>query len=68
MMPVQPTITSEMEKKYPGYSVISLMDGTIAGIGKNSLLAVEEAKKTIPNIIDLDFLISRIDNGLIHIY
>lgn len=40
-----PYISDELEEKYPHHAVISL-DGEILGIGKNALLAFEEAKKS----------------------
>ncbi|MEK9166992.1 MAG: hypothetical protein AAB836_01685 [Patescibacteria group bacterium] len=48
-----------MEKKYRGYSVISL-GGKILGIGKNPILALNMAKKEMVNIEKKEFLVSRI--------
>lgn len=61
-----PYISEALEKKHPGEVVISL-DGKILGIGENTIIAVENAKKVMPDIEEKEFLVSRIPNGHIRI-
>lgn len=54
-----PKISTAMEKKYMGKSIISL-DGKILGIGSDCLKAFKQAKKKMPDIEKKEFLVSRI--------
>lgn len=58
-MPKLPKISAVLQKKHSGETVISL-NGKIVSIGKNSLEAVNKAKKSIPDIENKEFLVSRI--------
>lgn len=59
MIIVSPKISSALAEKYKGYIAISL-EGKILGIGEDSLIALENAKKKIPDIEEKEFLVSRI--------
>lgn len=59
MIPKSPHISRYMEKKYVHHSVISL-NGKIIGIGKNTTIAVENAKKKMPDIEEYEYLISHV--------
>lgn len=48
-----------MQKKYAGYTVVSL-NGKILGIGVDTVAAVEKAKNSEPAIENKEFMISRI--------
>ena len=48
-----------MKKNHEGEVALSL-DGEIIGIGKNAVIALENAKQKMPNIGEKEFLISRI--------
>ncbi len=61
-----PYISATLEKNHPGEVIISL-NGKILGIGKNTIIAVENAKKVMPDIDEKEFLVSRIPDGHIHI-
>lgn len=54
-----PKISAAIQKKHPGETAVSL-NGKIIAIGKNSVDAVQKAKKTIPDIEEKEFLISHI--------
>ena len=54
-----PKITNAMQKKYAGYTVVSL-NGKILGIGVDTVAAVEKAKNSEPAIENKEFMISRI--------
>lgn len=54
-----PKISVAIQKKYPGKTAISV-NGKIIAIGKNSIEAVEKAKKSMPNIEEKEFLVSHI--------
>ena len=58
-MVVSPKISSVIAKKYKGCIAISL-DGKIIGIGRDSVIALENAKSKMHNIEEKDFLVSRI--------
>lgn len=59
-----PRISAALRKDYPGHVVISL-NGKVIGIGKNSLKALESAKKKVPSIEEKEFLISRIHDEIL---
>lgn len=63
-MVIVPKISAVIRKKHPGEVVISL-DGKILGIGKDSLKALKEAKKIMPDIEKKEFAISRIHTGIL---
>ena len=54
-----PTISAEDEKNHVGEMVISL-DGKVLAFGKDTMDAINKAKKVVPNLDQKDFLISRI--------
>ncbi len=58
-MPITPHISALMKKNHEGEVALSL-DGEIIGIGKNAVIALENAKQKMPNIGEKEFLISRI--------
>ena len=53
-----------MRRKHPGEVVISL-NGKILGVGKDSIKALKEAKKKMPDIGKEEFAISRIHTGIL---
>lgn len=59
MTPKSPHISRYMQKKYPRHTVISL-NGKIIGIGKNAIIAAENAKKKMPDIEEYEYLISHV--------
>lgn len=63
-MQIIPKISAVMVKKHPGEVVISL-DGKILGVGKDSLKALKEAKKIMPDIEKKEFAISHIHTGVL---
>lgn len=54
-----PKISVAIQKKHPGKTAISV-NGKIIAIGKNSIEAIKEAKKSMPNIEEKEFLVSHI--------
>ena len=58
-MPKTLKISSAIAEKYRGYIAISL-NGELIGKGKDAILALEDAKKHMPDIESQEFLVSRI--------
>jgi len=58
-MPKTLHISAVLKKEHPGEVAISL-NGKIIAIGKNALLALKKAKKTMPDIEKKEFMVSRI--------
>ena len=58
-MIISPKISSTLSKKFKGHIAISLY-GKIIGIGKDAILALQNAKEKMPAIEESDFLVSRI--------
>ena len=54
-----PRISAVLQKDYPGYVVVSL-NGKVLGVGKDSVKALRDAIKIMPDIEDKDFWL----NGL----
>ena len=52
-------ISSVLKKKCNGHIVISL-NGKVLGVGKDAVLALNDAKKKMKDIEDKEFLVSRI--------
>lgn len=61
-----PKISASMKKKYMGKSIISL-NGKILGIGSDCLIALQKAKKVMPDIENKEFLVSDIRPNYIRI-
>jgi len=60
-----PKISSLITRSHHGWVAISNAHGTVLGIGKNSVLALEEAKKKYKDIENSVFVVSRIRNNSI---
>ncbi len=58
-MIISPKITAALIKSHAGETAISL-DGKVIATGKDSVKALENARKTMPDIEKKDFLISKI--------
>lgn len=63
-MQIIPKISAVLKKKHPRGVVISL-DGKILGVGKDTVQALKEAKKNMPEIEKKEFAISRIHTGVL---
>ncbi|MDP2691881.1 MAG: hypothetical protein Q8O95_05795 [bacterium] len=57
--------TPEMQKNCVGYSVISLPNGNIVGIGENSMIAMNNAKAACPDLDEEKVLISHIHGRIV---
>lgn len=58
-MVLWPNISPEDEKKHVGEMVVSL-DGKVLAFGKDTMEAINNAKKVVPDLDQKDVLISRI--------
>ena len=58
-MPKTPQISAVLKKEHPGEVAISF-NGNVVGVGKTAILALQKAKKNIPDIEKKEFLVSRI--------
>lgn len=56
-----PKISALLKKKCQGHIAISL-NGIVIGVGKDSIFALKDAKKKMPDIEQKEFLVSRIHN------
>lgn len=59
-MVIPPKISANMQKKHKGDTVISLQNGKIVAFGKDPRIALKNAKKVIPDIDNIEFVVSRI--------
>jgi len=60
-MPKSPKISAVLKKDHPGEVAISL-NGKIIAVGENSLIAFRKAKKAMPSIEKMEFLVTRIQH------
>ncbi|MDH5597288.1 MAG: hypothetical protein OEY44_04230 [Candidatus Peregrinibacteria bacterium] len=66
-MPKPPRISSALAKAHKGETAISLLDGTVVAFGKNAVEALSRAKKSIRDIEEREFVVSRVHEGILAI-
>lgn len=60
-----PKISAALEEKHKGETAISLLNGTVVGIGQDAVAALKKAKKIIPDIEEQEYVISRMHGAIL---